>query len=64
MTSNLLFSSENETFIDCAIDLNSAKQGRFLPATGLSVVTPKDATDLGIATVIITNLNYVAEMGW
>ncbi len=62
VTFNLLFSGQNETLIDCAIDLNPAKQGRFLPATGLPVVAPKNAMDLDVRTVIIMNPNYVAEI--
>lgn len=62
VTFNLLFSNGSEILIDCAIDLNPAKQGRFLPATGLPVTTPQAAMDLGVATVIIMNPNYAKEI--
>jgi hypothetical protein len=57
--------------IACAIDLNKAKQNCFLPISGIPVVSPQTAHEMGIGTVIIMNPNYKAEietmaanMGW
>ena len=32
--------------VNAVIDVNPAKQGRFLPATGLKVQSPEDALEL------------------
>lgn len=50
--------------VDMAIDINPAKQGRFLPATGLRVFSPEEAmTSLPEgATVYVMNSNYLAEI--
>jgi hypothetical protein len=57
--------------IDCAIDLNPAKQGRFMPVTAVPIVAPETAMKGGVETVVIMNPNYRAEitaiaaqMGW
>lgn len=62
VTFNLLFANHRDFKIDCAIDLNAAKQGRFLPATGLAVVDPEEAKRRGVATVIVMNPNYEMEI--
>ncbi len=43
------------------IDLNPAKQGRFLPATGHAIVSPKSITDDPPAVIILMNRNYQTE---
>ena len=50
--------------IDAVIDVNPAKQGKFLPGTGLKVLTPKRAlADLPNDTVIfVMNSNYLDEI--
>ena len=48
--------------IACAIDLNEAKQGCYLPVTGTPVVSPKEARDMGVQSVIIMNPNYRDEI--
>jgi hypothetical protein len=57
--------------IDCAIDLNPAKQGRFMPIAALPIVAPDTARNRGVRTVVIMNPNYkseilmaAAQMGW
>jgi len=71
VTFALLLTRELGCELDCAIDLNSAKQGRYLPTTGLPVVAPEEARGLGVQTVLIMNPNYEDEiralaeqMGW
>lgn len=50
--------------VDAVIDVNPAKQGRFLPATGLKVQSPEDALELYPAgtTVYVMNSNYLDEI--
>jgi len=57
--------------IACAIDLNAAKQKCFMPITGTPIVSPGVAQEMGVATIIIMNPNYLdeiknmaASMGW
>jgi hypothetical protein len=42
------------------VDVNPAKQGKFLPGTGHPIVPPESAT--GAAAVLVFNPNYVAEV--
>jgi hypothetical protein len=64
VTFSLLMSEAKDTTakIACAIDLNEAKQGCFLPLSGASVVTPQQAMDMGVQSVIIMNPNYHDEI--
>ncbi len=48
--------------IDCAIDLNAAKQGCFLPVTGLPVVSPAEAKHRGVRNILVMNPNYTDEI--
>ena len=50
--------------VDAVIDVNPAKYGRFLPSTGLEVLSPQLAlADLPIDAVIyVMNSNYLAEI--
>jgi len=50
--------------VDSVIDVNSAKQGRFLPATGLQVLSPEQAlAELPRnATIYVMNSNYLKEI--
>ena len=50
--------------VDAVIDVNSAKQGRFLPATGLQVLSPEQAlANLPHnAAVYVMNSNYLKEV--
>jgi hypothetical protein len=62
VTFSLLLSRRDGAQIACAIDLNEVKQGCFLPLSGAPVVTPQDAMDLGVQSVIIMNPNYRDEV--
>lgn len=50
--------------VDVVIDANPAKQGRFLPATGLEVLSPEQAlAELPSDTIIyVMNSNYLEEI--
>lgn len=50
--------------IETVIDINPAKQGRFLPATGLRVCAPDEALQLieDKSTIFIMNSNYKSEI--
>lgn len=62
VTFSLLFAGTDVTKIDCAIDLNPAKQNRYLPVTGLNVVSPEEGKQRGVSMVIIMNPNYESEI--
>ena len=50
--------------VDLVVDINPAKQGGFLPATGFPVLSPEQAlAELPIDSVIyVMNSNYLAEI--
>jgi SAM-dependent methyltransferase len=50
--------------VDAVVDVNPAKQGKFLPATGLKVLSPERAlADLpGDAVIYVMNSNYLQEI--
>jgi SAM-dependent methyltransferase len=48
--------------IDCVVDLNPAKQGRFIPGTGHAIVPPQSRIDRGVTHVLVMNPNYRAEI--
>ena len=50
--------------VDTVIDVNPAKQGKFLPATGLKVLSPERAlVDLPTnAAIYVMNSNYLQEI--
>jgi SAM-dependent methyltransferase len=50
--------------LDCAIDINPVKQGRFLPTSGLRVTSPEDAMQRlpDGSTVFVMNSNYLDEI--
>lgn len=62
VTFTLMIHSGSEIEIDFAIDLNMNKQGRFLPSTGLPVISPAEAQANGVRTVVIMNPNYESEI--
>jgi 2-polyprenyl-3-methyl-5-hydroxy-6-metoxy-1,4-benzoquinol methylase len=49
------------TLIDCVVDLNPNKQGRYIPGTGHSIVAPADLTLRGVSSAVLTNPNYREE---
>jgi SAM-dependent methyltransferase len=44
------------------VDVNPAKQGRFIPGTGHPILSPEDAVARGIMTAVVLNPNYVSEV--
>jgi len=50
--------------VDLVIDVNPAKQGKFLPGTGLEVKSPSEAVSLlpSGATIFVMNSNYLQEI--
>lgn len=56
-----LLAAEWGARIDALIDINPAKQGRFIPLTGLAVLAP-EAIAGQMANVIVMNPNYIAEV--
>jgi SAM-dependent methyltransferase len=50
--------------VDMVIDINPAKQGRYLPVTGLKVRAPADALETlpDDATIYVMNPNYIDEI--
>jgi len=47
--------------IDCIVDLNPNKQGRFVPGTGHPIVSLPDLTKRNVVTAIVMNPNYCKE---
>jgi SAM-dependent methyltransferase len=48
--------------IAAVVDVNPAKQGRFVAGTGHPIISPADAARRGLAGVIVLNPNYHAEV--
>jgi hypothetical protein len=50
--------------VDTVIDINPAKQGKYLPASGLKAISPEDAFKAlpSGATVFVMNSNYLNEI--
>lgn len=49
------------TLVDCVVDLNPRKQGRFIGGTGHPIVAPSVLRDREVSEVILMNPNYEAE---
>lgn len=47
--------------IECVVDLNPAKQGRYLPGTGHPIVSPSELPSRHVAHAILMNPNYREE---
>lgn len=59
-----LFMQRAGARIDCVVDINPAKQGRYLPGTGLRVVSPGEMlaqTPAG-SDIYVMNGNYLSEI--
>ena len=50
------------TYVDCLVDVNPAKQGKFLAGTGHLIVGPDALKPRRIRTVLILNPNYQSEI--
>lgn len=48
--------------IDAAVDINPGKQGRFMPGSGLEILSPEAAAKRGVSTVLVMNPNYYDEV--
>ena len=64
VTFTLLMSQLHDASIKivCAIDLNETKQNCFMPVTGAPIVSPEDAKNMGVATIIVMHPNYLGEI--
>lgn len=49
------------TLIDCVVDLNPNKQGRYIPGTGHPIVAPADLPRRGVSSAVLMNPNYREE---
>lgn len=49
-------------YLDCVVDLNPSKQGRFIPGTGHPIVNPRQLTARKVRSVVIMNENYYHEI--
>jgi hypothetical protein len=47
--------------IDCLIDLNPRKQGKYVPGTGHPIVSYQEAAARGVRTAVLMNPNYRSE---
>lgn len=48
--------------INCVVDVNPGKQGRFLPGTAHPIVAPDQLSARGVRTAVILNPNYLNEI--
>jgi SAM-dependent methyltransferase len=48
--------------VAAVVDVNPAKQGRFLAGTGHPIISPAEAVARGAAAVVVLNPNYTAEV--
>ena len=48
--------------IDCVVDLNPRKAGRYLPGTGHPIVAPTSLRQREVSTALVMNPNYRAEI--
>lgn len=49
------------TLIDCVVDINPRKQGRYIPGTGHPIVAPAELPQRGVLQAILMNPNYRQE---
>jgi SAM-dependent methyltransferase len=48
--------------VDCVVDLNPRKQAHFIAGTGHAILSPPELAGRGVATVVVMNGNYRAEV--
>lgn len=48
--------------VACVVDINPAKQGKFVAGTGHPILSPEGAVARGVAKVLVLNPNYVTEV--
>lgn len=51
----------NCSIIDCVIDINPNKQGKFIPGTGHPIISIKNIAERNIQNAILMNPNYLEE---
>lgn len=56
---NLL--DKERSLLSCVVDLNSKKQGRYIPGTGHPIVHYRDLPSFGVKTAVLMNPNYREE---
>jgi C-methyltransferase C-terminal domain/Methyltransferase domain len=52
----------DRSLIDHVVDVNPQKQGKFLPGSGLPIISPEESAKRSPATVFVMNVNYLAEI--
>lgn len=52
-----------QRWLRAAVDVNPAKQGRYMAGSGLPVIAPGDLCKLRPAAVVLPNANYIDEVG-
>jgi ubiquinone/menaquinone biosynthesis C-methylase UbiE len=50
------------TAVCCFIEMNPAKQGKFIPGTGHRVIGPEEIEAEGLGSILVLNPNYIDEM--
>ena len=48
--------------IACVVDINPAKQGKFVAGTGHPIVSPEQAVARGVTAALVLNPNYLTEV--
>ena len=51
----------DRAIVDCLIDLNPRKQGKYVPGTGHPIVSYHEAAARGVCSAVLMNPNYRAE---
>ena len=53
---------ENRTLINCLVDINRNKQGKFVAGSGHPIVGAENLEELNIKNIILMNPNYRDEI--
>ena len=51
----------DRALIDCVVDLNPGKQGRFIPGSGHPIVDYRELASRNVTDAVLMNPNYRAE---
>ena len=54
---------EDAALVECAVDINPHKHGRFMAGSGHRIIAPKELLDVRPALVVAMNSTYLAEIG-
>lgn len=57
-----MLTDPNGELIKAIVDINPEKQGCYLPKSGIPIMSPKEAVELGIKTFFVMNPNYAKEI--